>query len=301
MLDPKRPFKGRMTIRAGRSDDVRNGRKNTRVRSWEFDPKPGTTIAKLENIFLGALNSVDAVIARRDDAIKSGRFTPDGVNNDVLQFALNQAVPVLKRGRDAIASAKQEAAGLREKTKLGGPDVTDPWKVGLMLRAVDRFAAMTQEQRNKLTINPDKLDPIEAEALVTAPASLTGISEVHRKLLVDRALQAQHGDKIAELQTLERAIEAAESAVEAGREEVRLETGVFDPHKFNELAAPVEAKANAPWLKKFRENGVDVVRKIDVPEGQKTGLAPLATPEEIERGVFADDAETYRKLTGRAA
>jgi len=301
MLDPKKPYKGRFTIRAGRSDESRNGRQNKRIRGWEFEPKPGTTIAKLENIFLGALNSVDAVIARRDDATKSGRFTPDGVNNDVLQFALNQAVPVLKRGRDAIASAKQEAAALREKTKLRVPGTGDPWKVGLMLRAVDRFAAMTQEQRNKLTINPDKLDPIEAEALVTAPASLTGISEVHRKLLVDRALQAQHGDKIAELQTLERAIEAAESAVEAGREEVRLETGVFDPHKFNELAAPVEAKANAPWLKKFRENGVDVVRKIDVPEGQKTGLAPLATPEEIERGVFADDAETYRKLTGRAA
>jgi len=178
--------------------------------------------------------------------------------------------------------------------------VTDPWKVGLMLRAVDRFAAMTQEQRNKLTINPDKLDPIEAEALVTAPASLTGISEVHRKLLVDRALHAQHGDKIAELQTLERAIEAAESAVETARDEVRLEAKVFDPHKFNQLAAPAEAKANAPWLKKFRENGTDVVRRIEIPEGQKTGSAPLATPEDIERGVFADDAETYRKLTGRA-
>jgi hypothetical protein len=301
MLDPKKPYKGRFTIRAGRYDESRNGRQNKRIRGWEFDAKPGTTVAKLENIFLGALNSVDAVIARRDEATKSGKFTVDGINNDVLQFALNQAVPMLKRGRNAIASAKQEAAALREKTKLSGPNVTDPWKVGLMLRAVDRFAAMTQEQRNKLTINPDKLDPIEAEALVTAPASLTGISEVHRKLLVDRALQAQHGDKIAELQTLERAIEAAESAVETGREEVRLETGVFDPHKFNELAAPVEAKANAPWLKKFRENGVDVVRKIDVPEGQKTGLAPLATPEEIENGVFADDPETYRRLTGRAA
>jgi hypothetical protein len=301
MVDYKKPYKGRMTIRAGLSDDVRNGRKNKRVRSWEFDPKPGTTLAKLENVFLGALNSVDAVIARRDDATKSGKFTPDGINNDTLQFALNHAVPVLKRGRDAIASAKQEAATLREKTKLRGPDTTDPWKVGLMLRAVDRFAAMTQEQRNKLSINPDKLDPITAEALVTAPASLTGISEVHHKLLVDRALQAQHGEAIAELQELERAIEAAESAVEAGRDEVRLEAGVFDPHKFNQLAAPVEAKANAPWLKKFRENGVDVVRKIDIPEGQKTGSAPLATPEEIERGVFADDAETYRKLTGRAA
>jgi len=301
MLDPKKPYKGRFTIRAGRSDDVRNGRKNTRVRSWEFDPKPGTTIAKLENVFLGALNGVDAVIARRDDATRSGKFTADGINNDVLQFALNDAVPKLKRGRDTIAAAKQEAAALREKTKLGGPDVSDPWKVGLMLRAVDRFAAMTQEQRNKITRNPDALDPIEAEALVTAPVSLTGISEIHRQQLVDRALLARHGDKIAELQTLERAIEAAESAVEAGREEIRLESGVFDPHKFNELAAPAEAKANAPWLKKFRENGTDVVRRIEIPEGQKTGSAPLATPEDIERGVFADDAETYRKLTGRAA
>jgi hypothetical protein len=42
-----------------------------------------------------------------------------------------------------------------------------------------------------------------------------------------------------------------------------------------------------------------VVRKIEIGEGQKTGTAPLATPEDIERGVCADDAETYRKLTGR--
>jgi hypothetical protein len=43
------------------------------------------------------------------------------------------------------------------------------------------------------------------------------------------------------------------------------------------------------------------IRKIEIPEGQKTGSAPLATPEDIENGVFADDVETYRKLTGRRA
>jgi hypothetical protein len=58
---------------------------------------------------------------------------------------------------------------------------------------------------------------------------------------------------------------------------------------------------DAPWLKKFREGGVDVVRKIEIAEGAKTGSAPLATPEDIENGVFADDLETYRKLTGRTA
>jgi hypothetical protein len=57
---------------------------------------------------------------------------------------------------------------------------------------------------------------------VTAPASLTGISEIHRQQLVDRALLSQHGDALAELQTLERAIEAAESAVEMAHDEIRL-------------------------------------------------------------------------------
>jgi hypothetical protein len=88
-----------------------------------------------------------------------------------------------------------------------------------------------------LTRNPEALDPITAEALVTAPASLTGISKMHRQQLIDRALQAQHGDKIAELRELERAIEAAESAVEAGRDEIRIEAGIFDPHKFDQLGA----------------------------------------------------------------
>src|SRR4029453_12901129 len=88
------------------------------------------------------------------------------------------------------------------------------------------------QQRDALTRNPETPDPIPAERLGTAPASLTGISKTHRQQLIDRALEAQHGDKIAELRELERAIEAAESAVEAGRNEIRLEAGVFDPHKF---------------------------------------------------------------------
>jgi len=73
---------------------------------------------------------------------------------------------------------------------------------------------------------------------------------MHRQQLIDRALAAQHGNKIAELKDLERAIESAESALETSRDEVRLEAGVFDPRKFDELAAPVEQKASASWLRK---------------------------------------------------
>jgi hypothetical protein len=136
MANYKMPYKGRMTIRAGSSEDKRNGRDNKRIRAWEFDPKPGTTIAKLESAFLGALTAVDSVTARRDGATKSGRFTADGVASDVLNFALSEAVPVLKRGRLTIAAAKREASELKEKLKLGAPDTSDQWKVGLMLRGL---------------------------------------------------------------------------------------------------------------------------------------------------------------------
>ena len=167
-----------------------------------------------------------------------------------------------------------------------------------MLREIDRVAAMTQKQRDALTRNPDALDPITAEALVTAPASLTGISKMHRQQLIDRGLEAQHGDKIVELKELEWAIEAAESAVEAGRDEVRLETGIFDPHKFNELAAPIEANANAPWLRKRKFPGED--EQINVVDLDRRVERP-ATPEEIESGVYAENFNHYQKLTGRAA
>jgi len=289
--------KGRMTIRAGTSTDIRNGRQNRRIRLWSFDAKPGTTAAKLEAAYLASLSAVDAVQAHKDVSAKSGRFTEDGLKQEILSFALANAIPQFRRGRDAVAAAKREVQALEGKIKLRAPDTSDPFKVGLMLRAIDHVKSLSQKDRDRLTSNPDALDPIVAEALISAPASLTGISDVHRGELVKRALVAQHGDDVAELEELKRAIEATESAVETGRDEIRMEAGGFDPHKFNELAAPIEAKANAPWLKKYNENGVEVIRKVDM----ESKTIPKATPDEIERGVYARDLDEYNAITGQSA
>ena len=114
-------------------------------------------------------------------------------------------------------------------------------------------------------------------------------------------MQAQHGDALAELQELEGAIEAAEFVVETARDEVRLETGVSDAHKFDELAAPIEQKTNAPWLKKYNENGKEVVRRLDWDYEKETGSWPLATPADLETGVFCKTWDEYNKVTNRAA
>jgi hypothetical protein len=82
--------------------------------------------------------------------------------------------------------------------------------------------------------------------------------------------------------------------VEAARDEVRVEVGV-DERSFNELAAPFEQKHAAPWLRKHKENGAEVIRVVDLDRG----IERVASPEEIEHGVFYRDFEQFKE--GRAA
>ena len=70
---------------------------------------------------------------------------------------------------------------------------------------------------------------------------------------------------------------------------------------FDELAAPIEQKTNAPWLKKYNENGKEVIRKMDWDYEKETGSWPLATPADLETGVFCKTWDEYNKVTNRAA
>jgi hypothetical protein len=271
-------------------------RENRRTRLWDFPVTPGTTMAKLKDAYVTAFNAVDAIEERKASSAKSGKFTADGLVDDALQFALNNAVPTFKRGRDAIGAAKKELAARREKLQLSAPDKSDIAGAYLRREIRDRLTAMPAKERDAfMNENVERMDPVVAEAILTAPAWLSGVAESYRKQLTDKALQAQHGDAVTELQELERAIEVATSAVETGRDEVRIEAGVHDPHAFDQLAAPIEAKQNVPWLQKFNEEGVEVVRRLSWDATKNTGSWTKATPQDFETGIFYKDAEEYRK------
>src|SRR5262249_25525827 len=117
-------------------------------------------------------------------------------------------------------------------------------------------------------------------------------------LIMASALETQHGSELADIAELEEAIAAAESAVEAARDEVRLECGVHDIAKFNEAAAPYEKMAG-PWLKKCRENGVEVVRVLRWNADPNTGgTMSIPTEEELQTGQFFKDVREFRKAHG---
>jgi hypothetical protein len=132
-------------------------------------------------------------------------------------------------------------------------------------------------------------------AISELPPEFSGVPKSRHDLLAQRELHAQHGPEIAEIAQLEEAIAVAEGSVEVGRDEVRLECGIQDSAKFNQLAAPIESKYPAPWLRKHTENGREVVRVVDLERGVET----VATSEDLERGVFFENYAHYK--AGRAA
>jgi hypothetical protein len=296
MADFHKP-QGRRTIRRADPVVVHNpmvpvdGRLNRAIRMWDIgDGQPNTTKEKLRQVYLGALDAVDRVGARKAEAVKSGKLTSAGVKDDTLQFALVELTPVFKRGRNIIDKAKREAQELRSKVKLQPTDKTDV--VGALRRREMRefLRAMPPKERNAyVSKRRENMDPDLALAIVEMPAEYSGVLEMDRNGLVDAALQAQHGEQMQQLVELERAIDVAESAVETGRDEVRQETGL-DAESFDKRAGPFEGKGNhIPWLRRWKPDGE--VQLLNM----KTKTARPATPEEIEAGQFFKDEEEYRK------
>jgi hypothetical protein len=133
-----------------------------------------------------------------------------------------------------------------------------------------------------------------------APADMGVAPESVRTILTDRALEAQHGEAPADLRELEAAIATAESAAEAGREEVAHENGIFDPAKFNQLAADFEKGKIGPWLKKVRdESGAETVQVYkNIGNGKFDWRLRNPTAEELATGEFYENYGAYAKAHG---
>src|SRR5262245_29509787 len=128
MTNTNRPAvrpRGRQTIRRGGSLTGLHGPVSRAIKLWKSDTKPNTTLAKLERAYFVALESVDRIEERNRTNVASGKFTAEGVKADALQFALADLVPGLHKARQAISSAKAEAAERRAKLKLPVPDKSD--------------------------------------------------------------------------------------------------------------------------------------------------------------------------------
>jgi hypothetical protein len=272
--------KGRTTVRKS------GGR---RVRLWTIPESDNPLIAGLERAYLGALEAVDRTEAKHATIKGDPRFTEQGVRDELQRHALSDAIPQLYRGRLAINKARSAAAERRAKFKLDAPDKTD-YCAGLRrLELRSYLHDMKPEDRSRFVERSDL--PLEVfQAITEQIPELSGVSPGQHAMMIERALQAQFGPEIEAVNHLEQAIDTAASAVEAAREEVRIELGIFDPGLFNSIAAPVEEKQSVAWLRKSK--GIAGAEEVVVVDLERR-VSRKATEDEIATGIFADSIEEF--------
>jgi hypothetical protein len=281
-------LKGRNTIRKNGSVTGATGQTSRLIKRWRFSPKPNTTLARLELAYMSGLAAVDQIEDRTRSNAASGKFTPEGVKDDALKFALNSLIPDLHKARIAIKRAKAEVAERKSKLKVEGPDKAD---IAAAFRRMEIRTFLREmkdaEQPEFFAKHSDHLPAEVVAAVLEMPPGFSGVPPERYEWLTQRALAARHGPEIAETEELEEAIAAAESAIETGRDEVRLEVGGLSVDEFNMLAAPIEARHAAPWLRRRRGE----VHCVDLE--QRVERTP--TQNELDTGIFADTHDEYLK------
>lgn len=254
------------------------GRGNREIRMWDLESQPGSTVERLEHAYLGALSAVDLAQSIGGQLASDNRYTDQGRQDQFANHVLHQAVPEFHQGRRAIARAKQELQDMRGRLQLPKPDPTDA--AGAIARMEIRtwLRTLPQGERDRIT-RAEKLDPQIQAAIIEAPAVMTGVAESHLNVLNEKILRETHGTLIDEIAELSSAIEMAASAVEAGRDSARTDTGMTD-EQFNAAAAPIEQRLEVAWL---RRRGTET-RVVDL----ERGVERAATSEELATGIEAN-------------
>ena len=259
------------------------GRPNPEIRMWTLESKPGSTVEYLERAYLGALSAVELAENFGHQLAADTRYTDQGRQDQFKSHVLQQAVPVFQQGRRTISRAKRELEDMRARLQLPKVDAADA--AGAIARMEMRtwLRGLPQSERDKITI-ADDIDPQLRAAILEAPAMLTGVAQTHLNLLKEKALRELHGSLIDDIAELSTAIEMAASAVEAGRDSARADTGMT-AEQFDAAARPIEQRQSVAWLR--RRNGesrvVDLERRVERE----------ATADELATGIEATTHDEF--------
>jgi hypothetical protein len=279
--------KGRATIRS----KPPGNRAVRRIEPWVLEAKPNTTLAKLEDSYMSALDSVDALEAHKMKAQQSGTLTPTGIATDALNYAASELAPRLKKAKLSVEQARREAEARRSKLTLKKSDPADVAGQLRRLYRLDKLNAMSDAARNNyIAEHRDNLDPELAQAILELPehAKLlpSDIEAIH-----EHVLKEQHGEQeFTELSNLESAIKVAGDTIAAAYEEISFDVG--GAAKLREAAAPYEKMVGSAWLKKFNTGEGEEVRAFNIRNGH--GYWDPADADQIENGNFYASAQEWR-------
>jgi hypothetical protein len=289
---------GRATIRRNGSVSGATGQTARLIKRFPaVDPQPNTTLARLKAAHKTGTAIVDRAEEYTATAAKDKNLSLEGRRDSVLHSILHELIPEAHKARRLINKAKAEVAERKSKLVIAAPSGGDAAAAIRRQEIRSLLNEMPAAKQAEYFARHKKLPAEVVDAVLEMPAEFCGVAPERQEWLRQSVLAAQYGPELAEITQIEEAISAAESTVEIGRDELRLEVGGLSVDDFNTLAATIEAKQpKVPWLRKFKDaGGAEVVRVITPEKGNHT--PQIATPEQIAAGSFFENYDAYVAAT----
>jgi hypothetical protein len=218
---------------------------------------------------------------------------------------LRAAIRDLRDARAPVEALEKKLE--QKKAALAIPAFKQDDVVGFLRRQELRQTLRTMDTgQRELALN----DPAFADAMLETAPLVSGLflaedfkgtvsAEIQRDRDIvaaakEKRLAGMFGPQLAEIDALAETIAEARAITGVAYNDVRAESGMQE-HVFNEFCKPIEARQNAPWLKKYTENGVEVIRVVDL----ENHAARIATEREILDGKYYQSHQEY--LADRSA
>lgn len=194
-----------------------------RVSKFVFDGPDGSSVAKLRNAYVGAIEAVHGLRGKRSEAEGSKRFTALGLSEHVAEYAMTGQIPAVRRARAVVEKVRAEIADKRSKLALPKPNEEER-RDHEEIRAAMR--GMSDEQRKNF-IAANRQNPTVAAAIANAAIpALAGLDAMQHQHIVAEQLQREHGEILAELADLEEVVGVVDRVTDLARDELREIIGV---------------------------------------------------------------------------
>ncbi|MHC2791936.1 hypothetical protein ACVINZ_000948 [Mesorhizobium jarvisii] len=224
------------------------------------------------------LDVADRYRARCATIQKDVTLTDIGRNKAIKDEA-GKTLTGLKAAYQPIAKALYDAKQARAAISIPAPDPSniaaalERQEIRAMVRAIDgdsaRYAFLTGVKDERI-----------ADAVLSAPGCLSGVSDEHFGQLRDLVVERRFGAQVAEIREAEETARAAEAAMLVATNDVKAITGL-DDRSFDNLH---KASVLTPWLVKSGD------RVLKVIPGNTS--YPPASADEIAIGkYYANQAE----------
>src|SRR5262245_46543419 len=248
--------KGRMTIRRETSSSLpgnplnpMHGRPNKMIELWTLEPGDNVLLGQVLSAYETSLAVIDGRDAFKTEAIKQNRYTPDGLREAIRDHSVKETAK-LKAARNNIDKARDRLADLENATALPPPDQSEAAS-----RLRDRVWQQLQRLpegpvRERAILSLTEKNPLIAETILEMPRELASIAASTYDEILQRKLQATHGDVLKEVSALREGIDVAHRAVEAADEDLRSEVGIFNVSDWEDLTKDVQPSAPVPWIRK---------------------------------------------------